>query len=204
MVYIFIGSLAFLFLFLFDIYTLSNDGIRKKIFGAIGLALLMYSAIMATVVSDKIPLPLTVRLSSLVLCIGAGFMLIYSLFLELPFVNTYGKEQHSSTLVDTGTYALCRHPGVLWFGMLFYFYFFATGAVLIIWGGILWTCMDILHVYLQEKLFFPKMFPTYGEYMKTTPMLIPNKASVKKCALTIFRWGNKNGELRGNVKTTRV
>ena len=101
-------------------------------------------------------------------------------------MKTYGKVQHSTQLVDTGTYALCRHPGVLWFGFLFLFLFCTTGSILLIPAGIIWTGIDILHVYLQEKWFFCNLFPEYQSYIKTTPMLIPTKASIKKCRATLY------------------
>lgn len=187
MIYIMTGSFAFLLFIVFDYYTLYNAGLKKKFFGATGLALFIYSAIMTIVTSDTIKLPTYLRIIAAICWVIFLAMLIYSLFLELPFVKTYGEEQHSRDLVDTGTYGLCRHPGVLWFGLLFLFTFLATGAVLIAVAGIIWTSIDVFHVYLQEKIFFCKMFEGYNTYMKTTPMLIPNINSIRKCKETIFR-----------------
>jgi len=184
--YILIGTMAFVFFFFFDIYTLKNEVVKKKIFGVMGLVPFIYSAIMVTVSWDKIDFPLPLRIVAFVLWLGVTFLLIYSLFLELPFVKTYGRMQHNNELVSTGTYALCRHPGVLWFGFLFLFLFATTGSVLLIPAGIIWTCVDVLYVYLQEKLFFYKIFPGYKAYMKNTPMLIPTKASIKKCISTLY------------------
>jgi len=185
MFYIILGSTAFLFLFLFDFYTLREEGIKKKIFGLIGISLLIYSSIMLAIVSPRLSIPISIKLSAGLAWFLSLCLLIYSLFLELPFVKTYGKKEHSNKLVDTGTYALCRHPGVLWFGLMFLFFFLLTGAKLILLAGIIWTGLDVLHVYIQEKLFFPKMFPEYSLYMKETPMLIPTVYSIKKCLSTI-------------------
>lgn len=186
MSYILSGVVAFIFLCFFDIYTLKNDGVKKKIFGIIGLGLFIFSAIKVTIISERIDFPVALRIVSGIFWGAAIFLLVYSLFLELPFAKTYGKKKHSNDLVDTGTYALCRHPGVLWFGLMFLFFFFTTGAKLILPAGIIWTSVDVLHVYLQEKLFFPKMFPEYKEYMKTTPMLIPTKESMNRCMKTLI------------------
>lgn len=186
MVYIISGSLAFVLLFFFDIFTLKNHGGRKKIFGLLGIILLIYSGVMATVTSERIFLPLWVRVPAWFFFGASAMLLVYSLFIELPFVGTYGKTKHSSMLVDTGTYALCRHPGVVWFGLMFFFYFLATGSIFMIYAGIIWTLLDVLHVYIQEKHFFPKMFPEYQVYIKTTPMLIPSRKSIKKCFSTLF------------------
>lgn len=186
MIYILTGAAAFIFLFFFDVFTLNNDGIKKKVFGITGLSLFIFSAVRVTMISEKIDFPIGLRIIAAIFWLGAMFLLVYSLFLELPFIKTYGKEEHSNELIDTGTYALCRHPGVLWFGLMFLFFFFVTGARLIVPAAITWTSIDILHVYIQEKIFFPKMFPKYKDYMETTPMLIPTKESVKKCLSTLF------------------
>ncbi len=185
MLYIVLGSFSFVFLFLFDVYTLRKDGIKKKIFGILGLGLLLYSTIMTTVVSTRVVFSTPIRMVAAIGWIFSILLLAYSLFLELPFVNTYGKREHSNQLVDTGTYALCRHPGVLWFGFAFLFFFLLTGAKLIAVAGIIWTSLDILHVYLQEKIFFKKMFPDYELYIQQTPMLIPTLYSIRKCLSTI-------------------
>ena len=186
MKYILIGTVGFFFILLFDVYTLKNDGLKRKTLGLTGVVLIVYSAIMAAVASEKIAIPAGLRITAGILWAAAVFLLVYSLFLELPFSKTYGGSKHSSELVDTGTYALCRHPGVLWFGLTFFFFFFATGAVLLIPAGIIWTAVDIIHVYFEDKFFFPKMFPSYKNYSKSTPMLIPNKRSIRRCISTLF------------------
>lgn len=186
MKYVFMGAVGFLFILLFDIYTLKSDGPKRKILGITGVAIIIYSAVMTTIVSEKIVLPAALRVAAGLLWAAAGFLLVYSLFLELPFTKTYGGAKYSSELVDTGTYALCRHPGVLWFGLMFFFFFFATGAVLLIPAGIIWTIIDIVHVYIEDRLFFPRMFSTYKQYAESTPMLIPNRKSIRRCISTLF------------------
>lgn len=166
-------------------YTLKNKSIKKKTFGIIGLGLLVYSAITVIVVSRKVYISVLLRIGAGSLFLIFAFLLVYSLFLELPFVKTYGKKKFNDELVDTGTYALCRHPGVLWFGFVFFFLSITTGAQLLFAAGVVWTGLDVLHIYLQEKLFFPKMFPKYKEYINTTPMLLPTKESIKKCLTTM-------------------
>ncbi len=186
MKYIFLGAIGFLFILLFDIYTLKSEGLKRKALGLSGVVLIAYSAIMAVIVSEKIAIPTAVRIAAWILWAAAAFLLVYSLFLELPFKKTYGGAKYSSELVDTGTYALCRHPGVLWFGLMFFFFFLATGAVLLIPAGIIWTAIDIVHVYIEDKFFFPKMFLSYKSYTKSTPMLIPNEKSIRRCISSLF------------------
>ena len=186
MKYIFLGAIGFLFILLFDIYTLKSEGLKRKVLGVLGIALIAYSAVMAEAASEKILIPGVLKAMAWMLFAAAAFLLVYSLFLELPFTKTYAGAKYSSDLVDTGTYALCRHPGVLWFGLMFLFYFLATGAVLIIPAGLVWTAIDVVHVYIEDRLFFPKMFSGYKEYSKSTPMLIPNRKSIRRCINTLF------------------
>ncbi len=186
MQYILTGTLGFLFILLFDVYTLKIAGFKRKVTGVAGVVLIAYSTIAVALVSEKIAIPVSFRIAAGILCAAAAFLLVYSLFLELPFSKTYGGAKYSSELVDTGTYALCRHPGVLWFGLMFLFFFYATGAKLLIPAGIIWTAVDIIHVYIEDKFFFPKMFPGYKNYAKSTPMLIPNKVSIRRCISTLF------------------
>lgn len=186
MKYIILGAIGFLFILLFDIYTLKNEGVKRKTLGLSGVVLIAYSAVMAVIVSDKIAFPAAVRIAAWILWAAAVFLLLYSLFLELPFKKTYGGAKYSCELVDTGTYALCRHPGVLWFGLTFLFFFLATGAVLLLLACIIWTAIDIVHVYIEDRFFFPKMFAGYKAYAKSTPMLVPNRSSIRRCISTLF------------------
>jgi protein-S-isoprenylcysteine O-methyltransferase Ste14 len=187
MIFIYLGIIAFIFMFLYDFYTLRNERRKKSFFGIIGLTLFICSAIMLIVFSTKIIFPIPIVILALLVSIISCFLLAYSLFLELPFTKTYANEKHNDGLVVTGTYALCRHPGVIWFGILFVSLFFLTGAILLIPATIIWTSADILYVYIQEKYIFPRMFNDYDAYIKATPMIIPDRQSIIKCKNTVFR-----------------
>ena len=89
-----------------------------------------------------------------------------------------------------GVYALCRHPGVLWFAG---FYFCLAGflgsgkamgafGVLIVW--------NILYIFYQDRIVFPETFSNYGAYQQTTPFLIPDRNSTAACIKT-WRKGGK-------------
>jgi len=181
MYYVILGALSFLLMFGFDVYTLKNNGFMKALLGLTGLGLFIYATVMVVILpSEGVGLPQWLQVTSLMLCILFTLLLIYSLFLELPFMNTYGKEEHNNKLMTAGTYGLCRHPGVLWFGFAFLFLFLATESWLVFGAFIVWTLMDIVYILLQEKYIFVVMFPDYKEYQHQTPLLIPTKASLKK------------------------
>src|SRR5659263_290843 len=151
MIFIYLGIIAFIFMFLYDFYTLRNERRKKSFFGIIGLTLFIYSAIMLIVFLNKIIFPIPIIILALIVSIISCFLLAYSLFLELPFTKTYANEKHNDGLVVTGTYALCRHPGVIWFGILFVSLLFLTGAILLIPATIIWTSTDICLLYTSPS-----------------------------------------------------
>lgn len=117
---------------------------------------------------------------------GAGavfffILLIYTLFFALPFDETYVKDSQLRPAYTEGVYALCRHPGVLWFAGLYLCLWGADGAAA---HGIFYSVMifwNILYIIFQDFYVFPKTFSNYAEYKKSTPFLIPNKKSAVKC-----------------------
>jgi protein-S-isoprenylcysteine O-methyltransferase Ste14 len=183
--FILIGCVAFIFMYLFDVMTLRNKRRWKTVFGLTGLGLITYASIQLVFLEDVIHFPVSVRIMG-----GVGgflflLLLIYSLFLEVPFKKTYGEEEHNMDLVDTGTYAFCRHPGVVWFFFTYLGLFFMTGSRMMFVACIVWTILDIIYVILQEKTIFNVMFKGYGNYRKSTPMLLPTKKSIQKMIRTM-------------------
>lgn len=196
MEYIFTGSIAFILFFLFDYYKLKNFNSARNAASITGLILFLYSLVMTGSSSPKLHFPVLVHLISVFLLAVSIVLLIYSLFLELPFRATYNQGNENNSLVVTGTYALCRHPGVLWLFLSLIFTFFITGAIQVAAAAIIWTSINSLYVFLQEKLFFCRMFPGYKEYQRRTPMLIPNSQSMKKCIESFSIGGFCHGKLR--------
>ena len=120
-----IGSIGFLCCFLYD-----HNSIRLKKsflhpFFSIGCFLIAVST--GLVIRNCWPrrgssfFISAVFLAAALLFLG---LLIYTLFFALPFDETYVKENHERLAYTEGVYALCRHPGVLWFAG---FYFCLAG-----------------------------------------------------------------------------
>ena len=61
-----------------------------------------------------------------------------------------------------------------------------TGRDMVLYFAVLLVVLDIVHVALQDFVFFPRMFPGYKEYQQQTPFLIPTRASLRKCFRTLF------------------
>jgi len=112
-------------------------------------------------------------------------LLIYSLFIEIPFHSTYANKGVGNKLITTGTYALIRHPGVIWLALLYISLAIIFPSLILFLAVIVWLIMDIIWVTLEDRIFFPKMFPDYREYQQKTPFLIPTKQSISACLKTI-------------------
>lgn len=84
-------------------------------------------------------------------------------------------------LVDTGVYALCRHPGVLWLGGFYLFAWCAAGGRALLAAFVLFTGLDVLYVWWQDRVVFPRSIRGYCEYRQTTPFLWPTPASLRRC-----------------------
>jgi protein-S-isoprenylcysteine O-methyltransferase Ste14 len=154
---------------------------------AVGVALIIISTL-AILTGDygKIYFPDLARWIFGILSAISLVLMLYSLFFALPFKKTYMEGQCPGTVVDRGMYALCRHPGVIWFCFFYLFLFFATGIRLLILAWIIWTVMDVIHVYVQDRWIFPKSLIKYDLYKTKTPFLIPSKISIRQC-ITTFR-----------------
>lgn len=111
-------------------------------------------------------------------------LLVYTLFFALPFETTYVEESRYREAYTEGMYALCRHPGVLWFAG---FYLCTAG----LWKsreGILFSVimvlLNLLYIWFQDVYSFPRTFSNYQEYKKSTPFLIPDSESIGRCRST--------------------
>ena len=181
-----IGAAAFALLILSDFLMLKG---RKAaayicgfagIFGIIGSTLLLF---LFTDFNFILKNSLVPRLIAAVFALVFLCLLVYTLLFALPAVQTYFVRKKIQDLVDTGVYALSRHPGVLWLGFCYLFIWLATANVLLLWACIVFTVMDIVHVAIQDIYVFPKTIDRYDEYKKYTPFLIPTWNSVRRAVL---------------------
>lgn len=111
--------------------------------------------------------------------------LLYTLFFALPFDDTYRSD--TNQICNQGMYALCRHPGVIWFFFLYLSLacIFQTKEAWLF--GLTAHILNVFYVILQDRIIFPVSFPGYDAYQKTTPFLIPNCQSIRMCIATMRR-----------------
>jgi protein-S-isoprenylcysteine O-methyltransferase Ste14 len=146
MIYIILGVFAFL---LFGLYDINSIIMKKKIinccfFAGSFLILIATSGILFTS-WDRIE-PDPVRISFFGFWALLFFcLLIYTLFFALPFQSTY-LEDTSPKVCQSGVYALCRHPGVLWFIGFYLLLGLAFRIPLLYIAAFLFSFFNILYV----------------------------------------------------------
>ncbi len=181
MIYIAIGVFGFLVIHLFDIVSLKRIHGAKPFIWIAGSGLLVYSVIMTCLTPDKFLIPSwSTWLGYSLLCISL-FLLIYSLFINLPFRKTYVSDGVGDRLITTGLYALVRHPGIHWFILVMLSLLLVSGSKLLATASPIWILLDILLIVIQDKFFLGKMFDGYDNYRQETPMLVPNRKSISAC-----------------------
>jgi protein-S-isoprenylcysteine O-methyltransferase Ste14 len=181
MEHILLGVLAFLIAFFFDLAAIKRIPYLKQIIGLASASLFGYSLLVVCLAPVKLRLPNWLSWLGWPVLFVSLSLLVYSLLLEIPFRKTYAATGVGDELVKTGTYALVRHPGVLWLALFLLALVLVSRSRLLLLATPVWLFMDVLYVWLQERFFFERMFPGYEQYKKETPMLIPTPASIVRC-----------------------
>ena len=181
MIYIAIGILGFLVLHLCDIVALKRIPVVKPLIWILGSGLLVYSGIIMWLKSDRLLFPEWSTWLGWGLLLVSAFLLFYSLFINLPFRKTYVATGVGDELVTTGLYALVRHPWVYGFALALISFILVSKSSLLLIASPIFILLNIPLIVVQDRFFFDRMFSGYDRYRKETPMLIPNRNSIRAC-----------------------
>ncbi len=178
MTYIAVGCLGFLAIHLADIFSLRKVPGAKPLSWLIGVGLLVYAVTMLALAEDKLPLPQWLVWSGTALLAVSFWLLVYSLFVNLPFRKTYVATGSGDRLITSGLYALVRHPGVHWFIVVLAALVLVSRSAMLLTAAPVFAAIDIALVIVQDRFIFGRMFEDYARYRQTTPMLVPNRRSL--------------------------
>ncbi len=106
---------------------------------------------------------------------------IYTLFFALPAEASYARPGEERPVCTTGVYALCRHPGVLWFAGVYICLWLTVGLPL--WEAALYCVLDVLLVVFEDLCVFPARLDGYDAYRAQTPFLLPTRQSIRACRI---------------------
>ncbi len=179
MIYIALGCLGFLIIHLFDVISLKKWPVVKPVSWVLGNGLLVYTLVKLSLQSNRLPLPIWSNWLGWLLLSVSFWLLIHSLFINLPFRKTYVAAGVGDRLITTGLYALVRHPGVHWFSLALLSLVLVSRSSRLLTTVPVFIVLDIVLVIVQDKVFFTKMFGGYARYQRETPMLIPNRHSIR-------------------------
>lgn len=124
---------------------------------------------------------------------GAGallmlVLLVYTMFFALPAGGssvTTARQDELRPLVDTGVFALCRHPGVLFLGGFYACLWGALGGWALGLAFVLFTLLDAAYAAWQGRYVFPRSIRDYDAYCAVTPRFLPNIRSLRRCLRTL-------------------
>ena len=179
MIYIAAGILGLIIIHIFDIVSSRkiSSGVKPCVW-IMGSGLLGYSIVMLCLESNILLLPLWVTWLGWGLLTLSLFLLVYSLFINLPFHKTYIATGTGDKLVKTGLYALVRHPWIHCFTLVLVSLILVSKSSLLLIAAPIFILLDVVLVIVQDKFFFVRMFDGYRQYQQETPMLVPNRRSI--------------------------
>lgn len=173
-----LGCVAFLLFFLSD---LNDVRLRWKpliICFPLGAATLVAATVVSCVQAQTSAprFPVAVRLISLILGLLFLLLLVASLFFSVSADEAYIAREEGRAVTTKGLYALCRHPGVLFFIPAYLCISITFGLPFL--ETAVYSLLNILLIIYEDICVFPKVLSGYSEYKKSTPFLIPNKKSI--------------------------
>lgn len=195
-----IGTAAFMLMALSDEWA----GVRKQshlamlfpvgcfLLAIATVLLIMHEGLNRLVVQPWRFVPLVIGIVSLAL-------LVYTVCFAVSS-GSHSKETQLS-LVDSGLYAICRHPGVYWLSLFYLCLWGALGGKIsaIAWG--LFTLLDVLYVWWQDCYVFPQTIKGYTPYQKKTPFLLPTPESFRLGIRQMReRWETSIKKKKGSLK----
>ena len=116
-----------------------------------------------------------------ILVAAAAFLVleIYTLFFALSVREAYSSPGTKRPVNKKGVYALCRHPGVLWF--IGFYACLCAGAGFPVRTMFLYDALDVILVLFEDRYVFPVCLEGYTAYQTETPFLLPNAKSIRAC-----------------------
>ncbi|MFC2067763.1 methyltransferase family protein [Chloroflexota bacterium] len=178
MVYIGIGIIGVLIIQVFNIVSLKRITLIKPLTWILGSSLLVCSIVALCIRSNTLLLPNWSLWLGWGLLLLSSILLLYALFINLPFRQSYINADSKDKLVKTGLYALVRHPWLHGLVIALLSLVLVSRSKLLLFAVPIWVSIYIVMLMVVDKFVFSKMFDGYGEYREKTPMLIPNRSSV--------------------------
>lgn len=173
-------AISYIFFLLYDVFCVRRS-VNNYLF-PIALFGLIVATIWMIVMCRKYLVIHFVSVLAMVIAVVGFAAMMESLFFSLP-KGTYVDPAAPRCVYRRKMYALCRHPGVLWY-CVFY------AMLPIIMPGVETVALcgafclgDLVYMLVQDLWSFPKIFSDYQDYKQQVPMIIPTIGSIKTCCM---------------------
>jgi protein-S-isoprenylcysteine O-methyltransferase Ste14 len=180
-----LGSLAILLYLVVEFLSykgFGNKALRFLQTLTLLLALLAHIIILA---GPHSPRSFAAVIFGVMIIIAAGYLFYRSFWAELPRDSYSRRALNSSASVSQkGTYALIRHPGFWWYGMLLFGLYLLTGSQWLVVAAPIWWGLDFCLIVVEDFFLYPRIFSNYTAYKKKVPMIFPKLCSLKECLRT--------------------
>jgi protein-S-isoprenylcysteine O-methyltransferase Ste14 len=174
-----VGVAGFLVLLWVEPAGLDGRRILERVLLASGRAMVVGAHLLLLLLSPYLPVPAGVRLAGAPVALAGFLLLLQSLIFELPMTRSSGRPDGPRRVVSTGTYALVRHPGVLWFALWMAGLAAVSGARDLLFAAPVWVAADAAYAWAEDRFTFPRMFgAAYEAYRRQVPMFLPTRASL--------------------------
>ena len=198
MAYLLTGALGFLLGYLTELGAARRLLPLRLSLWAVCLGLIGHSLVMVAVQSPRFRLHESAVLAGWALLPIAALLLVYSLFIELPLARTYARVRSPIRVITTGTYALVRHPTVLWYVLLLSSLLLVSRSLLILAAVPVWIALDMLWAVLQERSLLAEAREEYSAYRRRTPFLVPSLRSIRSCLRSFLTFQGSKVSLGGD------
>ncbi len=144
----------------------------------IGLSLGLLAAAPPPSPDTARPIERVFLIPGIAIALGSLYLLVRAVFLDFPKERTTAGST-SASLVTSGSYGLCRHPGFWWFSLLALDLAALRGFGGFLLSAILLILLDFVLILVQDVYLFPKIFDGYDDYKKSVPFLFPRKRATR-------------------------
>ena len=168
-----LGYLAFVFFFLGDYNDWKLNRPYLKFCFPVALIMLIVSIASQLDFSSGLILKIVTAAAAVFFI----YWLYHALFVALKPDEAYGKQGEKRSVCTKKEYAVCRHPGVIFFVLMLAC--FVIGYGFPIREFITYSLLDTLLALFEDRIVFPAMLEGYEDYQKSVPFLLPDFRHVK-------------------------
>jgi protein-S-isoprenylcysteine O-methyltransferase Ste14 len=182
-----IGVVGFALLFLYDVAAIRQHPRLCYILAAAGGLAIASALVLVCALPPRLPRPPVLIAIGVPMAVVFLLLGCYSILIEIRLHARSRGRKNGRFLMTAGTYALVRHPGVLWYSLALMGLCLAFPSYELLLATPVWIAMDILLAAFEERFYLQVVFSRrYRRYQRSVPFLIPTLKSIRACVRGFF------------------